>query len=166
LMGAGDLAGLILAKTRGHTLFVVETLRSLAEGTADLQAGRVPESLKAAVLTRSQRTGEAVEEMLRAAAILGPAFDLPMVADLLELTLGDVIRRAQGGLRASLIRESGNNYEFANDLIQEVLHEATPAPTRAALHRRAAALLEENPEAAAGHAAAAGDWPDAATAWL
>ena len=61
---------------------------------------------------------------------------------------------------------SGREYEFANDLIREVLYATTPEPTRLAYHRRAADLLTGQPEALAGHAAAAGDWARAARAWL
>ena len=61
---------------------------------------------------------------------------------------------------------SGRDYEFANDLIREVLYASTPEPTRLAHHRRAADLLTGQPESLARHAAAAGDWLRAARAWL
>ena len=61
---------------------------------------------------------------------------------------------------------SGRDYEFANDLIQEIVYADTPEPTRLAYHRRAADLLTGQPESLARHAAAAGDWPRAARAWL
>ena len=57
---------------------------------------------------------------------------------------------------------SGRDYEFANDLIREVLYASTPEPTRLAYHRRAADLLTGQPESLARHAAAAGDWLRAA----
>ena len=53
--------------------------------------------------------------------------------------------------------------EFANDLVREVLYATSPRPTRVTRHRRLAGMLADRPEAAAGHAAAAGDWPAAAT---
>src|SRR6202030_4407371 len=58
--GHGELGGSILERTRGHTLYVVEVLRALASGDAGL-----PESLRTAVQTRVQRTGTAVEALLR-----------------------------------------------------------------------------------------------------
>ena len=61
---------------------------------------------------------------------------------------------------------SGRDYEFANDLIREVLYASTPEPTRLAYHRRAADLLTGQPESLARHAAAAGDWLRAGRAWL
>ena len=65
-----------------------------------------------------------------------------------------------------LLIVSGRDYEFANDLIQEVMYATTPEPTRLAYHRRAADLLTGQPESLARHAAAAGDWLRAARAWL
>ena len=50
--GQGELAGRILERTRGHTLFVVEVLRALASGDAG-----VPESLRTAVQARVRRAG-------------------------------------------------------------------------------------------------------------
>jgi predicted ATPase len=64
--GREELADAILARTRGHTLFVVETLRALVAG----QAG-MPETLQAAVLSRLGRAGPELEELLRAGAVLG-----------------------------------------------------------------------------------------------
>jgi tetratricopeptide (TPR) repeat protein len=61
---------------------------------------------------------------------------------------------------------SGRDYEFANDLIRDVLYASTPEPTRLAYHRRAADLLTGQPESLARHAAAAGDWLRAGRAWL
>ena len=61
---------------------------------------------------------------------------------------------------------AGRSYEFANDLVQEVLYESTPEPTRLAYHLRAADLLADNPEAMARHARAGGDDRRAARAWL
>ena len=61
---------------------------------------------------------------------------------------------------------SGRDYEFANDLIREVMYATTPEPTRLAYHRRAADLMTGQPETLARHAAAAGDWRRAARAWL
>ena len=69
-------------------------------------------------------------------------------------------------MRARLLVASGRDYEFANDLIREVLYATTPEPTRLAYHRRAADLLTGQPEALARHAAVAQDWSRAARAWL
>ena len=57
LAGRADLADRILRRTRGHTLFVVEVLRALAEGDSGL-----PGSLRSVVQARVRRLGPAAEQ--------------------------------------------------------------------------------------------------------
>jgi tetratricopeptide (TPR) repeat protein len=65
-----------------------------------------------------------------------------------------------------LLVASGRNYEFANDVLREVVYATTPEPTRLAHHLRAVDLLADRPEQVAVHAMAIEDWPRAARAWL
>jgi DNA-binding SARP family transcriptional activator len=159
--GHGRLASPIVQRTRGHTLFVVEVLRAIAAGDSG-----VPGSLRSAVQARLQRTGPAAEALLRAASVLGSSVDPLVLGDLLGLPAASVLELCEQALEARLLVVSGRDYEFANDLIQEVVYATTPEPTRLAYHRRAADLLTGQPESLARHAAAAADWPRAARAWL
>ncbi len=158
--GQGALADSIVRRTRGHTLFVVEVLRALAAGD-----GGVPETLRSAIQARVRRAGAATETLLRAASVLGPAIDPLVLGKLLDLPPAAAVELCELALQARLLTASGRDYEFANDLIGEVIYATTPEPTRIAYHRRAADLLTGQPEALASHAAAAGDWPRAARAW-
>jgi DNA-binding SARP family transcriptional activator len=159
--GRHELAGRILERTRGHTLFVVEVLRALASG----QEG-VPESLRTAVQARVRRAGPPVEALLRAAAVLGNTVDPLTLGAMLDLVPAAALEQCEAALGARLLVVSGRDYEFANDLIRDVLYASTPEPTRLAYHRRAADLLTGQPESLARHAAAAGDWLRAGRAWL
>ena len=135
-------------------------MRALAAGDAG-----VPESLRSAVQARVRRTGAAAESVLRAAAVLGAAFDPLVLAELLGLAPAAVLDLCEQALQARLLIVSGRDYEFANDLIREVMYATTPEPARLAHHRRAADLLTSQPEVLARHASAAGDWPRAGRAW-
>jgi len=159
--GQGELTDRILERTRGHTLFVVEVLRALANGDAG-----VPPSLRTAVQARVRRAGTTVEAMLRAAAVVGAALDPLALGAMLDLPPSAALELCEAALEARLLVVSGRDYEFANDLIREALYASTPEPTRLAHHRRAADLLTGQPESLARHAAAAGDWLRAARAWL
>ena len=117
-------------------------------------------------LTRVRRLGPEVEEALRAASVLGPPFDPATIAGVLGIPAPEAARRCERALRAALLAVAGGAYEFANDLVQEVLSATTPEPTRMQYHRQAADLLADRPEAAAAHAAAAGQPTRAARAWL
>ena len=159
--GRDELAGRILERTRGHTLFVVEVLRALANGEEG-----VPESLRTAVQARVRRAGPPVETLLRAAAVLGSTVDPLTLGAMLDLVPAAALEQCEAALGARLLVVSGRDYEFANDLIRDALYASTPEPTRLAHHRRAADLLTGQPESLARHAAAAGDWLRAGRAWL
>ena len=159
--GAPRLAEDILRRTRGHTLFVVETLRALAAGEQG-----VPESLQAAVTARLRHLGEDAEPVLRAAAVLGEALSVEIVAAMLDRAVPDVARHCEHAAAARLLVPAGRGYEFANDLVQEIVHATTPAPTRTAYHRRAVELLADRPEELARHAAEIGEWALATRSWL
>ncbi len=162
--GHADMADGILARTRGHTLFVVETLRAL---TADgASSGAIPESLQAAVLARVRRTGDAVAELLRAAAVLGAPIEPDTLARMLDVPPSVAVAQCEQALTARLLTVADRAYEFANDLIRDVIYATMPAPSRVSYHRRAADLLGDRPEAVGAHAAAAADWARAARAWL
>jgi DNA-binding SARP family transcriptional activator len=159
--GLADQAESIIGRTRGHALFVAETLRALTAGHTG-----IPESLEAAVLARVRRAGHDVEAALRAGAVLGATFDPATVAGLLGESPQAVLGTCACAYDARLLVVTERDYEFANDLIREVLYATTPAPARLAYHSRAADLLAGRPEAMAAHAAAAGNWPRAARGWL
>jgi len=159
--GHGDLAEMIFRRTRGHTLFVAETLRGLAAGELG-----VPDSLRAVVLARLRGTGSTTEELLRTGAVLGASVDPAVLAGLLEVPAHVAAQRCEQAAASGLLVLADRRYEFANDLVQEILYATTPEPTRLAYHRRAADLLTDHPELVATHAAAAQDWPRSARAYL
>jgi DNA-binding SARP family transcriptional activator/tetratricopeptide (TPR) repeat protein len=159
--GQAHLVDHILQQTRGHTLFVIETLAALESGGEG-----VPPSLQAAVLERVARVGPDVETALRAAAVLGAALDVADLVAMLDISMPAVLDRCQRAFAGGLLLVADREYEFANDLVREVLYDSTPLPVRLAWHRQAVDLMTDQPEAMAVHAAAAGDWARAARAWL
>lgn len=151
----------IARRTGGHPLFVVETLRALSVGQDGL-----PASLQAAVLERVERAGPETDRLLRAGAVLGTAFDPAPAAALVGLPEHLALPGLERALAARLLTVNGHEYEFAHDVVRDVLLETTPSPTRLAYHRRAADLLAATPEAVAVHADAIGDRTRAGRAWL
>ncbi|HVV21395.1 MAG TPA: AAA family ATPase [Pseudonocardiaceae bacterium] len=159
--GQAELADTILRRTRGHTLFVVETLRGLRAGQTT-----VPETLQTAVLAQVRRAGADTESLLRAGAVLGATVDPAVVAGMLDLPPHVAVQRCERAVAAGLLVVAGRSYEFTNDLVQEVLYTTSPEPLRVAHHRRAADLLTGAPESVGAHAAAVADWPRASRAFL
>ena len=161
--------GQLYSWTGGSPLFVTELLRHPAQSTVPARGDAhviVPGSLHDAVAERIAHAGEQTAELLAQGAVLGTAFSLDDVAALSGIDVEDCARRAGRALRAGLLVARGENFRFANDIVRQVAYESAPAPVRTSRHRRAAKLLSDHPEAAAGHYASAGDWSEAAGAWL
>ncbi|HET8583025.1 MAG TPA: AAA family ATPase [Jatrophihabitans sp.] len=158
--GQGALAAEISRRTRGHALFVVEILRGLTAGDA------LPESLQAAVLARVEGLGEPGSSVLRAGAVLGVSFEPQPAATLSGTPLAEALGCCERAMAAGLLVGAGRAYEFANDVLREVVYATTPEPTRLAHHARAIDLLADRPEQVAEHATVIEDWPRAARCWL
>ncbi len=158
--GRGHRADEIVQRTGGHALFVAEILRGADDDDA------IPATLQVAVLTRTARLGRSATALLRAGAVLGASFDPQHAATLAGLALPVALADCERALQVGLLRTAGRSYEFANDLVREVLYATTPLPTRLAHHAHAVDLLTGAPEQVAAHATAIDDWPRAARAWL
>jgi hypothetical protein len=158
--GQASLADHILRQTRGHTLFVVEVLRALAEGD-----GGLPESLRSAVQGRTtgwvpMPSNCSASRRFSARRSTPPRWQAWPTCR--PRPPSGTVNRAAGAAAGG----RGRDFEFANDLIREALYATTPEPTRLAYHQRAADLLTGQPESLARHAAACGDWLRAARALL
>jgi DNA-binding SARP family transcriptional activator/tetratricopeptide (TPR) repeat protein len=154
-------AAAIVERTRGHAFSVVEMLRALAAGERG-----VPATVREAVLQRVTRSGEDAATVLRAASVLGPRVDPHLLAGLLNRSDLEVVSSCEALVSPALLARTDTGYEFANDLVQEVVYAELAPALRLAYHRRAADLLTGVPEAMAAHAAALGDDARAARGWL
>lgn len=159
--GHVDQAGALAARTKGHPFSVVEMLRALAAGESG-----IPASLAEAVLARVSRAGPDAEAAMQAAAVLGGQIDPEQLARLLDVSELEAVHRCEGCVAARMMTRGELGYEFANDLVQEVVYDAIPSPVRRAHHRSAADLLADRPEAMARHAEAIGDWSRAGRSWM
>lgn len=159
--GLAEHGGVVMARTGGHPLSVVECLRALGAGDDG-----VPASLADAVARRVERLEPEARAVVEGAAVLRRRLDPRLVAAVVDSTELAVTRRCEELTRLRLLVRSGEHYEFANDLLQECVHAALPPALAVAYHRRAADVLTARPEAMAEHAHAAGDVERAAHGWL
>ena len=155
--GRAGLAADIHARTRGHTLFVVEASRRPAGAHPGVAAGcgaRPP-----------RPGGPELEELLRAGAVLGAAVDPAVLAGLLDIPLAEaLVRTLRTGRRHPVAGR--RRAQAASSPTTSSRRSSTPPPRRRCGrpdHRRAADLTA-TPEAVAAHAAAVGDWSRAARA--
>ncbi len=150
-----EFAALVHRETSGNPFFVGEVLRHLAEtGALVEQAGRwtsslrpeeagIPEGIREVVGRRLSRLGEDVEQVLRAAAVIGYEFDVDLLADVIGRTADEVLDALDTARAASLVIEVGvDRHRFAHALVRETLHGELSASRRARQHRKVAEALE------------------------
>ncbi len=160
-VGLSARADEVMARTAGHSLSVVESLRALVAGETG-----VPESLAAAVLALVARLDPRARAVVEGASVLQGRLDPRTLADLIGIDEVSVVRHGEDLVLAGLLHRVGAHYEFANDLAQECVYGSLAPALAAAFHRRAADLLSDHPEAMATHAFAAGEVERAASGWL
>ncbi|HST85447.1 MAG TPA: diguanylate cyclase [Kineosporiaceae bacterium] len=122
----------------------------LDEGSLD--ALELPSDALGLVITRVQRLGPQVRDLLIAAAAIGPRF-LPTLVALvrrrdLEVVLGGLAEAAGHGL---IEPRDGGQFAFLHDRIREALLDELDPLERARLHTRIAEALEATPIPADGH---------------
>ncbi len=150
-----EFAALVHRETSGNPFFVGEVLRHLAETgalverdgrwTSDVrpeEAG-IPEGIREVVGRRLSRLGDSVEQVLRAAAVIGYEFDVDLLADVVGRSADDVLDALDTARAASLVIEVGvDRHRFAHALVRETLHGELSASRRARQHRKVAEALE------------------------
>jgi predicted ATPase len=175
-----DFADLLLARTEGNPLFMVDLLRYLRERDVIAQSsgqwsltrelpdlwGELPESVRSMIQRKLERLGEADRRLLAAASVQGCEFDSTIVASALELDAADSEERLQVLERVHglvwLVREYEFpdhaltlRYAFVHALYQQALFADLSPTRRAALGSGLARALEGHHEP--GNAAVAAE---------
>jgi tetratricopeptide (TPR) repeat protein/transcriptional regulator with XRE-family HTH domain len=145
--GDPDLRHQLLERAGGVPLFLVSCVQALATGRLSWHgATHVPWTLREAILQRVVALPEAAQQVLRLAAVVGrrvPSALLTSAAVHVEMTEDLVVEAlARCGRARLLVEQDDDTYQFAHDLIREVLLADLGAARRALLHRRVAEALE------------------------
>ncbi|MEA2479876.1 MAG: hypothetical protein QOJ07_1798, partial [Thermoleophilaceae bacterium] len=150
---APALTSACLRATGGNPFLLRELLNALRAEGADPAAvlarvdATVPESVARFVLVRLARLGEAAQRVARAAAILGDGAPLARVAALAEIDEREAGHAADTLAEADVL-EPGGPIRFRHALLRSAVATELPAFERGRAHRRAAALLAADGEAA------------------
>ncbi len=153
--GGMEFAALVHRETSGNPFFVGEVLRHLAETGALVERGGrwtsslrpeeagIPEGIREVVGRRLSRLGDDVEQVLRAAAVIGYEFDVDLLADVVGRNADDVLDALDTARAARLVIEVGvDRHRFAHALVRETLHGELSASRRARQHRKVAEALQ------------------------
>jgi len=141
----------------GNPLFLEQLMRA-----ADEREDRLPASLHSLVLARMDRLPERDRAALRAAAVVGQRFPLPLVRRLAQLPDYE----CDGLVASFLVRPEGDEFLFAHALIRDGVYASLTRVRRAELHRAAAEWYgERDPVLRAEHFDRA-EAPEAPRAYL
>ncbi len=148
------------AETGGNPFFVNETIRSLIETGAISRtdaAGsnatrstpwpdhiRVPAAARDVVLRRFARLTDDAQHTLTLAAVMGPAFDVPVLQAIVELDAEPMLRALEDATLAGLIDETAaDRFTFAHAIIRRALYDRLSESRRVRLHSRVAEAIEQ-----------------------
>jgi len=146
-----------IERAAGNPLFLEQLLRA-----ADEHEDAMPASLHSLVLARVDRLPERDRAALRAAAVIGQRFALPLVRELANIADYDCANL----LAHTLVRPDGDEWLFGHALIRDGVYASLTRTRRAEMHRAAAAwFAARDPTLAAEHLDRA-DAPEAAHAYL
>ena len=144
-------------RSGGNPLFLEQLMRA-----ADAGDDRLPASLHSLVLARTDRLPERDRAALRAAAVVGQRFALPLVRHLAGLP----DYSADALIARFLVRREGDELLFAHALIRDGVYASLTRARRAELHRAAAEWYgERDPVLRAEHLDRA-EAPEAPRAYL
>ena len=165
--------------TAGNPLFLREVLSHLVDaGVLTQRAGRwttdivevdldrlgLPEGVRDAISRRLSALSDRANEVLRVAAVIGPAFELRVLDRIPELAAGGVVDALDEVLATGLIAEGDlpGTFQFVHALVRQTLLDELTATRRMRLHRRVAEATEAQPDAGERIAALAHHFAEAA----
>jgi hypothetical protein len=124
--------------TGGNPFFVTEVLAAPAA-----PAGRVPPTVRDAVLARTARLSPAARALLDAAAMVPDRVELP----LLTAVTGAGAEVVDECVRAGMLHDDGRSVRFRHELARLAVEHAVPAARRTVLHQELLARLAAEPGA-------------------
>ncbi|GAA0799477.1 ATP-binding protein [Spirilliplanes yamanashiensis] len=137
----------LVADTAGNPHLLLEVLRAVAAGPGDRgePAPRVPRGVGEHLTARLAGLDHAPRQLLTAAAVAGPVFELDVTADAAELEPDRAMDCLETLVAAGLVREAPGEggYRFTHDLLRRALYERATEDRRRFLHTRLADAIEQ-----------------------
>jgi DNA-binding SARP family transcriptional activator/tetratricopeptide (TPR) repeat protein len=132
-------ADLLHATTGGFPLYVIEAIRTLATPDSVL----LPDSdLQAVLSMRFQQASAPAREVAGLAAAVGTDFTLGLLTEASDLDADTVVQAVDELWQRRILRESGDGYGFAHDMLCEAAYARVRPAKRWLLHRRVAQGME------------------------
>ena len=152
---SAELVALVHARSEGNPFVLEELLREAIDrreivrtGTGweqrPLDALRMPETVREAVLLRLGRLDPEHVDVLRTAAVLGRSFEYRLLAEVSEADESVVLAALEAAVAQQLVEEdeeARDRYSWRHALTQEAIAVDTVLPKRLRIHSRAADAL-------------------------
>jgi DNA-binding SARP family transcriptional activator/tetratricopeptide (TPR) repeat protein len=132
-------ADLLHATTGGFPLYVIEAIRTRVSPDGALLPGS---DLQAVLHLRFQQASAPAREVAGLAAAVGTDFTLDLLTEASDLDADAVVQAVDELWQRRILRESGDGYGFAHDLLREAAYAQVRPARRWLLHRRVAQSLE------------------------
>jgi DNA-binding CsgD family transcriptional regulator/tetratricopeptide (TPR) repeat protein len=126
----------------------------VTEGRAVLASARLPRRIHRLAQQRLDGLGQRARHLLVTAAVLGPAFRLEDVAEMLGETPAMLLPAVEEAMDAAIMTAAEHAFTFRHQLLRRAVGEMIPRPARKALHRQYGEILlarGESPARAADH---------------
>src|SRR5262249_51181608 len=149
------LADALVRRTEGNPLFLIETLRWLADedraAEGELPApgpGSLPPTVREVIGRRLAHLSPAAGRLLTIAAVIGRDFRLDILAEADSAEASGVHQRLEWLAEAEIARliaplpDTPGHYRFTHGLIQQTLYYELPSAERLRWHQRVAEALE------------------------
>jgi len=146
----------VLQRAGGLPFFLISCAQALANGALNEPAAgystEVPWTVAETIRQRVMALPEAAQNLLGVAAVLGRTASSGVLLEVAARSgrgAEDMLEALEACCRAGLLAEAeGQKYQFAHDLVREVVLADLGTARRALMHRRVAEVLEQRPEGA------------------
>jgi tetratricopeptide (TPR) repeat protein len=147
-----DLRAAVLRRTGGVPFFLVSCAQELRAGDGEAGGGLPragegigPWAVAQSVRQRVAALPEGAWTVLSAAAVVGRLVPHTLIGSVTGRPESDLFAALEAACRAGLLAEDDEAYQFTHDVIREVIEHDVGLAQRAALHRRVAEVLEQQP---------------------
>lgn len=154
----------VLERAGGMPFFLISCARGLQAGALGSDGGAMvlPWDVQQIIRQRVAALPDAAKELLGVAAVIGRVIPAEVLVVAANQPEREILAAVEASCRARLLIEEAETYQFAHDLIREVIEAGLSAMRRRSLHRQVAASWEQvsempPPEVLAYHYTQAGD---------
>jgi predicted ATPase len=130
--------------SEGNPFMIVETMRSLRDGTAIDAANSLamPERVRDVIARGLGRLSDRARDLVGVAAMIGREFEFPLLQAAGGLDANQAAEGVEELVRRRVVQSVGDRFDFVHDRIREVADRQVLAPRRRLLHERVAHAIE------------------------